>query len=162
MIPDLIVSNPYLAAAGLVLWQVVEIWLGVKKPMDAGSIPQLIWTFIQRFHRKITKGAPIMANPNAVVVTVNIDKPVQDVCLAVKDIFLKLQASEKPQQVAQEEIGTLMLLLGELSSIGPDYVADPTSVENALALGLVAIKDAVLAARAAKAAATPAPAAPAK
>lgn len=152
MIPDLILSNPYLTASGLVLWQVVEIWLGVKKPMDAGSVPQLLWTLIQRVHQKVTKGVPVMPNPNAVAVQVNVDKPVSDLLSALEDVILKLAAGEKPQQVAQEEIGALMLLMGELANIGPDYVADPASVENALLLGLAAIKDAVMAARAAKAA----------
>ncbi len=153
LIPDLILNNPYVTAAGLVLWQVIEIWLGVKKPVDAGSIPQLIWNLLQRFRTKIkTKGATVMpTNPNATSVCMDLDKPVTDLFNAINDALKKIQAGEKPQQVATEVVGPALQLLTELPQVAGDYAADPLSVKRAIALGLLQLEETLLAARLAKA-----------
>lgn len=97
-------------------------------------------------------------NPNAIPVTLDLDKPTQDFFTAIEEALNKVASGEKLPQVAAEELGPVLQLLTEVPSIAGDYTADPDSVERAAALGLLKLKNAVLKIRAAKLA----PAAPVK
>ena len=141
-------AHPFFAALGLVLWELTEIWLGVLKPMDAGSIPQLLWKLILRW--KIKGEAHMPANPNARSLNVNVDGPTYDALGLIVDAVKKLAAGEKPQQVATEEIGQALAVFNEVPMIQADIALDRASVEAAVALRLADLIDALLAARAAK------------
>jgi hypothetical protein len=148
MITSLLASYPWLAPVGLVIWELIEIWLGVLKPMDAGSIPQLMWNFILHLKRK---GAQHMANnPNARALSVTVDGPTYDALGVLVTVVEKLAAGEKPQAVATEEIGQAMALMTELPQITGDYVLDRLSVENAVGLQMASLVDAIMTIRASK------------
>lgn len=157
MIVNLIANNPWLTPALLVIWQTLELYLGLKKPMDAGSIPQLLYRILQYLLTRKTKGFTQMAtNPNARSIPVTVDGPTYDVLAIGVDIVRKALSGDKPQQIAQEELGAVMAQLGSLGQIAGDFALDRASIEAAVALQLQALVDAILAARLTKAAVTPA------
>src|ERR1035441_2518065 len=104
---------PWLTPVLLAIWQTIELYLGWKKPMDAGSGPQLLWrilcTIQIRLANRKNKGAPVMAtNPNARAVSVTVDGPTYDILALGVDVIKKVLSGEKPQQVVQEELGVIL------------------------------------------------------
>lgn len=95
-------------------------------------------------------------NPNARSIPVTVDGPTYDVLAIGVDIVRKALSGDKPQQIAQEELGAVMAQLGSLGQIAGDFALDRASIEAAVALQLQALVDAILAARLTKAAVTPA------
>ena len=144
MIPSLIASYPWITPALLVIWQTIELYLGFKKPMDAGSVPQLLYRLLQRIFSKKTndlKGASTMANPNAITISVTVDGPTWTAGGTIVDAAKKFEAGEKPPQILQEELGPLLGQMAALALIPADFAGDPATVLNAAALRTVELEE---------------------
>lgn len=143
MIANFFANNPYAWAVILALWQTAELYLGVKKPADAGSVPQLLYRFLQRIFSPKPKGATeVSTNANAITVSIVVDGPTWNAGGTLVDAGTKLLASEKMPQVVQEELGPILAQMGSLSSVPADFTGDPASVLNAAALRAIQLEEA--------------------
>lgn len=136
MIANFLANNPYFWSVLAVLWQIAELYLGLKKPMDAGSLPQLLYRLLQRvFSRKSTqKGAPPMpsANPNVITISVTVDKPTYDALGVVVSLINGIAAGQKPQEALTNALPAIMGSFGQLGQIPGDLVLDRASVIEAV------------------------------
>lgn len=149
MIANFLANYPYFWAVMATLWQTAELYLGLKKPMDAGSVPQLLWRILCTIQirlqgTKVPKGATTMAsaNPNVIIVSVLVDGPTWNAGGTLVDSAKKLLAGEKPQQVMQEELGPILAQMSTLATIPADFAGDPATVLNAAALRSIEIEEA--------------------
>lgn len=152
-----VLQSPKVAAALLIAWQTAEVYLGLKKPMDAGSIPQLLCRLVQYIVSVVRRAPGIQpagrenpmtsANPNARPITTDVDGPTYDALGIVVEAIQKLASGESPQQVVQEEMGKAFALVTQIPMIQNDLALDRKTVEAAFTLQATALIDAVVAAR---------------
>lgn len=144
MIVNFFANYPYAWAVILALWQTAELYLGVKKPADAGSVPQLLYRFLQRIVSPKPKGATQVSttNPNAITVSVVVDGPTWNAGAELNVAGKKIIAGEKPQQVLAEELGPVLAQMAALGSIPADFAGDPATVLNAAALQAIQLEEA--------------------
>lgn len=147
MIANFLANNPYFWAVMATLWQTTELYLGLKKPMDAGSVPQLLWRMLCTIQLRFTKtkpkeGAiPMPTNPNAISVSVSVDAATWNLGATILDAADKVLAGEKPPQILAEEIGPVMAQMGALAQIPADFAGDRATVLNAGVLRAVQLEE---------------------
>lgn len=150
---------PLLSALVVALWHMVELMLGVVTPEEAGWLPVTLKSNLGRIFEWFSKKkevSPVSSkNPNAITIQVDVDKPTYDALGIIVEATGKVLSGEKPQLIAQEEIGNAMVLFGEIGQISGDAALDRSTVEAAFALQTVRLIDAIMAARLAKVAALP-------
>lgn len=139
----------FLGALGWFLTLFVEPIIGKRKPMDAASSLELLWTvlaaLVARFRKP--KGASMSIaeskNPNARYKNVPVDGPTDDAMGIIVDATKKYFSGEKTQQIVGEEIGAAMSQLSAMQSIPADATADLATVENAIAVRMVELGEVI-------------------
>lgn len=158
-VPDVRMIWPVLTALGMILWHTIELMLGVVTPEEVGWLPVTLKSNLGRIFQWFSKPkvvSPMTSkNPNITTLSVDVDKPTYDAIGILIDVTQKLLSGEKPQIVAQEELGTAMALFGEIAQVAGDAALDRTTVEAAFALQTVKLIDTIMAARFAKVAGLP-------
>lgn len=121
----------YIAAA---LWGTVEIYLGIKRPMDSGTLPQLLWKLITRFRKQPQEVAPVPTNPNpnAISLQVVVDGPTYRALGVVTDMIKAITSGQDAKEAVLAISPRLIEAFGDLSKISPDYKIDKTSVVEAV------------------------------
>lgn len=139
MIANFLANNPYFWAVMAAIWQTTELYLGVKKPMDAGSVPQLLYKFLQHIFTKKktpTTGDTTMtstsANPNIRHLDVVVDGPTYDALGVVVALVKGVAAGQKPQEAVAAALPQILASFTQLSQIPGDLALDRASVLEAV------------------------------
>lgn len=122
MIANFLANYPWFLTILTTLGGTAEIYLGIKRPMDAGTLPVLLYRLLQRLFSK-TKGAPVPIQSQ----TTPIAKETNDVVVLVLNLARDFKAGLKSGDMVGKEVGTLMTAVQDSDQIIVEMKADPVA-----------------------------------